>query len=629
MTINTIDMKKLFLFLLLLDSHISSLAQSVGINTDGSTPNSSAMLDIKSGTKGILIPRTSSTSRTAIANPAKGLLLYDTTIGSFWFHDGSVWIEAGRIDVVNNNLFFGYQSGNNNPLGNFNTGLGIQALFSNTIGAFNTATGLHALYLNSNGYANTATGALTLELNTTGFENTALGSFSLSRNTSGKDNTAVGVNSLKVNTTGNYNTSAGVVSLHANTTGNNNTASGYQALYSNTTGSDNTAIGINAMILNQTGYSNVAVGSGALFSNYLAHNNVAIGDSALFYFNPPSFFTNTAVGSKALYSTTNGSGNTANGYLALYNNTSGSSNVAVGEAAMRWNTTGSGNVAIGYRALESNFGVDNVAIGNQTLTNNGNGSANVGIGSGATAGIGGISNTALGSNSIVTGTNTIIATALGAGATVTCSNCMALGGNTPSYRTKVGINIATPATDLHIIQQSDDGVDKTRGIRLQRATGSNQWRTFIDPGNNYIFEYNNSLYSYIEPVGGAFVNPSDERLKKDILSLPDVVSNIMQLHAKTYHYISNDNTDRHSYGFLAQDVEKIFPEFVFESETGYKGIAYSNFSVIAIKAIQEQQYQLQQQEHENEELKKLVLKQQEMINHLSKRMDVIEKPVMK
>jgi len=44
-------------------------------------------------------------------------MLYDTTIGSFWFMNGGVWMESGRMDLVNSNTFFGYQSGRLFPVG--------------------------------------------------------------------------------------------------------------------------------------------------------------------------------------------------------------------------------------------------------------------------------------------------------------------------------------------------------------------------------------------------------------------------------------------------------------------------------------------------------------------------------
>lgn len=81
----------LSLFLVIILSH-SSHAQSFAINTDGSTANSSAILDVKSTTKGMLIPRMDSLQRIAIATPATGLLVYQTNKDSGFYHyDGTAW----------------------------------------------------------------------------------------------------------------------------------------------------------------------------------------------------------------------------------------------------------------------------------------------------------------------------------------------------------------------------------------------------------------------------------------------------------------------------------------------------------------------------------------------------------
>lgn len=69
------------------------LAQSVGINDTGATPDSSAILDIQSTNKGMLVPRMDSSQRMAISNPAIGLLVYDTDHQTFWFHAASGWTE--------------------------------------------------------------------------------------------------------------------------------------------------------------------------------------------------------------------------------------------------------------------------------------------------------------------------------------------------------------------------------------------------------------------------------------------------------------------------------------------------------------------------------------------------------
>jgi hypothetical protein len=54
------------------------LAQSLSLNIDGSAADNSAMLDIKSTTKGLLLPRMTAVQRLAIASPATGLLVWQT-----------------------------------------------------------------------------------------------------------------------------------------------------------------------------------------------------------------------------------------------------------------------------------------------------------------------------------------------------------------------------------------------------------------------------------------------------------------------------------------------------------------------------------------------------------------------
>jgi len=69
------------LSLILIWISYSAIAQ-VGINTDGSQPDNSAMLDVKSTSKGILLPRMTRLQRDAITTPADGLMIYCTTCGS-------------------------------------------------------------------------------------------------------------------------------------------------------------------------------------------------------------------------------------------------------------------------------------------------------------------------------------------------------------------------------------------------------------------------------------------------------------------------------------------------------------------------------------------------------------------
>jgi uncharacterized protein (TIGR02145 family) len=91
-------MMKRILSLLLLLVIIPFLiqAQGVGINSDNSTADPSAMLDVKSTAKGVLVPRMTMTQRDAISAPATSLLIYqiDGTSG-FYYYNGSVWKMVG------------------------------------------------------------------------------------------------------------------------------------------------------------------------------------------------------------------------------------------------------------------------------------------------------------------------------------------------------------------------------------------------------------------------------------------------------------------------------------------------------------------------------------------------------
>jgi hypothetical protein len=90
-------MKTFYLFFALVLVSAISFAQNVGINTDGSTPHSSAMLDVKSTNSGILIPRMTEAQKNAIGSPAEGLLIYQTdgTSGFYYRNGSSVWTLIG------------------------------------------------------------------------------------------------------------------------------------------------------------------------------------------------------------------------------------------------------------------------------------------------------------------------------------------------------------------------------------------------------------------------------------------------------------------------------------------------------------------------------------------------------
>lgn len=87
-------MKKLKLFLSLIVLIASyTLTGQVAVNTDGTDPDNSAMLDVKSTEKGILFPRLTITQIKAISSPAAGLVIFNTDSTELNLYDGTGWVK--------------------------------------------------------------------------------------------------------------------------------------------------------------------------------------------------------------------------------------------------------------------------------------------------------------------------------------------------------------------------------------------------------------------------------------------------------------------------------------------------------------------------------------------------------
>ncbi len=75
-----------------------SATGALGIGT--SSPAASALLDLTSTTTGFLPPRMTTTQMNAIASPAAGLTVYNSTDGAIEYYDGTAWWEAGSTSAA-------------------------------------------------------------------------------------------------------------------------------------------------------------------------------------------------------------------------------------------------------------------------------------------------------------------------------------------------------------------------------------------------------------------------------------------------------------------------------------------------------------------------------------------------
>ena len=102
-------MKKVKLLLIAIVMIASySLVAQISINTDGTDPNASAMLDVKSSDKGLLQPRMTESQMNAITSPAAGLMVYCTNCVpmSIRVYNGNHWVNANGIpDLEDGEVF--------------------------------------------------------------------------------------------------------------------------------------------------------------------------------------------------------------------------------------------------------------------------------------------------------------------------------------------------------------------------------------------------------------------------------------------------------------------------------------------------------------------------------------------
>jgi hypothetical protein len=163
----------------------------------------------------------------------------------------------------------------------------------------------------------------------------------------------------------------------------------------------------------------------------------------------------------------------------------------------------------------------------------------------------------------------------------------------------VGINDLSPDMMLHVKQDQAN-----RAIRLEHNSTTDYWDNGVGTTTkNYKFYYNNLFRADISSVDGAYTQSSDRRLKREITDMEPVLNKVMQLQPSTYHYVDNSQDAPRSTGFVAQDVEPLFPNLVRDMEDGYKGVVYDGFAVVSIKAIQELNEKVQQLQNEVNALK--------------------------
>lgn len=185
---------------------------------------------------------------------------------------------------------------------------------------------------------------------------------------------------------------------------------------------------------------------------------------------------------------------------------------------------------------------------------------------------------------------------------------------------RIGINCSPEGpvrSELHVVHTNLGGLND--GIRIENE-GANRYNWNLYTSNNtgdFEFFWEGLVRARINSASGAYTAVSDEKLKTDVSPMSDIMEKLMLLNPKRYRFAADTIHKSHYNGFLAQEVEKIFPELVTSLGDGGSNetytMDYSGFGVIAIKAIQEQQAVIENQQLQIDELRSLINAMQKKI----------------
>jgi len=378
-------------------------------------------------------------------------------------------------------------------------------------------------------------------------------------------------------------------------------------------GAQSTALGYrnraSASFAAAIGATNVASGyaASAFGTSNLASAAYA---TALGYYNQATGYFATAVGSEnyiyeaefaSAFGWQNRIDGSSNGYIewatalgnsndvrASYGVAVGNMNVASQEEASAF---GNSNTASGYASVA--VGVGNTANTTWTSTF---GVINTASGTYATAI--GYFNQATHSRSTAVGfrtrANAIGASVFGGGGDTASSNLI----NNVANSTMIGPK--TGAT-IHILST---GEVKLPYLTAESTTGTSTFAGYVGIGTTdpqrplHVYRSTDGApvrfedsdgYCEINPTSASWTCTSDERLKENITTIAQepILEKMQQLRAVEFTWKS-DKAETTRIGFIAQEVEDIFPDFVqTDKETGLKSVAYGGFVPYIISAIQE------------------------------------------
>jgi len=142
--------------------------------------------------------------------------------------------------------------------------------------------------------------------------------------------------------------------------------------------------------------------------------------------------------------------------------------------------------------------------------------------------------------------------------------------------------------------------------------GGNVGIGLVNPDDRFVVFNGSTTGRY---TTGGWTHSSDRRLKNSVVPLVNSLEKIVQLDGISYKY-NNDVSQKTQVGFIAQQVETIFPEVVETDKNGFKSMIYSNLVAPVVEAIKELYEKITRHEREIASLKDENIKKDQQIKAL-------------
>jgi len=128
------------------------------------------------------------------------------------------------------------------------------------------------------------------------------------------------------------------------------------------------------------------------------------------------------------------------------------------------------------------------------------------------------------------------------------------------------------------------------GVYARNEGGGTALYAFSEGGSGYAAYLDGKIFagSAFKPGGGSWSDSSDIRMKKDVKALDESLDRLLRLRGVTFEWIEPEkhgNRTGTQIGMIAQEVEKVFPDWVGTDADGFKTLTFRGFEALAVEGM--------------------------------------------